>query len=1016
MDIERLQEKFVKFLKKKSVIFFFIIFCFYKLIFNSFTGDFLLSYVFKNFSTGSYTGNVTRFSLFYGIEIKKISISSGDDFGRSKIFEADRLALKYNLPVLFLGRLKLSEIALISPKIFLIEKNKKWNVATLFPSESKSEEKKEEESKGESSDAINTYLPVSAFLKLVIQDMDLSIEKEKGEKFFRGKVDGFTFQFLLDTKRINKIPLNTGILSIFDKFEIALNPEKEIQVLFEDNSKKLKNPFHLTWVLSQDAKTKPVIFYSKMDIGAKSIPIAVHNKLLAPFGFGLFYDLQYEPKEDVLSLKDFRVTFNNDTWIGSSGRVTNALKNDRNINFEINRSYMNLEPVSKVLNDLPGIPAMKLSGIVQLAPLKITGSLSDMKVVGEIKINNLLYAQGKSSAHKVSYMNFIFSTNLDFASNTKPTAANPMPYLKTLDITKLDLNYNGSDMKINGEFSLGKNIDLNIVFDKMDLHPYVASQYGIVKGKINLKGKYFSNLFTDLYVYLDSYRYTAGTSRSGAHMIDFWMKGNMIFKENYKLTDILIDNMRTILKNQNGGIAVNLDMQGSMNLVDGFSMKAKNLRATTDMTNLIPTMPLSSRDAIVSTRESYGNNQTIIGDFFYSIKKGNQIYAGDMVIQLPAFELKDLKTRFEAHLLDDKNATIKIPKFDFSAYNNSITGQIQGIMFKGDPNVPAPLGAYYPDLDVKISLLSAKSQYLMKGISFLGYMEIYTKLKDFLVKGHIRSKNTNFAFSKGKCPGPECQSYLVNKINMDFPFEHDLQRRSTPELIEGDKSRFIRTYGQIPPPNFTIHQVTGPHPYVAGSIFEYVKNIGSTPGFETHMDYKENYFFLNGLKIRMLDGVIYGKDVLFNVGEGKAEKMEYSTTLQIRDIDLKQLLPESSRKKIDDGKIKADMNIFGRNLSDAVSNVNLFFSCFQIGKDFGKSAVNVISPQNILTDYIVGSYSVDKMDIQLSKGLVYATILFKGSALSAMFMNIENNKISQERMPLANFLKRAGSEISKYEK
>ncbi|MBE7412856.1 MAG: hypothetical protein HS129_12500 [Leptospiraceae bacterium] len=1004
-------------MKKKSFIILFLVFCFYKLVFNSFTGDFLVSYIFKNYSTGSYSGNVSRFSLFYGLEIKKVSIFSGEDFGKNKIFEAERIAVKYNLPLLFLGRLKLSEIALIAPKINLIEKNKKWNVETLFPSESKPEIKKEEkETEEESSDSIKTYIPVSAFLKLIIHDMDLSIEKEKGEKFFHAKIDGFTFRFLLDTKRINSIPLNTQIVTIFDRLEIGLNPDKEIKVLFEDNSKKLKNPFHLTWTLSQDAKTKPVLFSSKMDIGAKSIPISVKNKLVAPFGFGLSYDLQYEPTEDILSLKELKVNFNEDVWIGSSGKVTNALKKERNIHFEINKSFMNLDPVSKVLNDLPGMPSMKLAGVISLAPLKITGSLNNMNVVGEISIKDLIYSQSKSSPHKVSYLNFQFSTSLDFQSNTKPSAANPLPYIKTLNISKLDLNYNGADIKINGEFSIGKIIDLNIVFDKVNLHTFVSSQYGTTKGKINLKGKYFSILSTDLYLYLDSYRYTAGNSISGAHFIDFWLNGNLIFKENYQLTDILLNNMKTILKNQNGGVALTLNTKGSMNLVGGFTLDAKSMKVETNLTNLIPTLALSSRDAIVSSRESYGNTQVLDGDFLYSIKKGNQVYAGNLVIGLPAFELKDFKTRFEAHLLDDKNATIKIPKFDFSAYNNLVTGQIQGVLFKGDPNFPAPLGVYYPDLDVKISLSSDKSQYMLKGISFLGKMEIYTKLKDFLIKGYIRSKNTNFAFSKGKCPGADCQTYLVNKINMDFPFEHDLQKRTTPELIEGDKSRFIRTYGQTPPPNFTIHQITGPHPYITGIVFEYVKNIGNTPGFETHLDYKENYFFLNGMKIRMLDGVIYGKDVLFNVGEGKPEKMEYSTTLQIRDIDLKQLLPEASRKKIDDGKIKADMNIFGRNLSDAVSNLNLFFSCFQIGKDFGKSAVNVISPQNILTDYIVGSYSVDKMDVQLSKGLVYATILFKGSLLSAMFMNIENNKISQERMPLANFLKRAGSEISKYEK
>jgi hypothetical protein len=75
--------------------------------------------------------------------------------------------------------------------------------------------------------------------------------------------------------------------------------------------------------------------------------------------------------------------------------------------------------------------------------------------------------------------------------------------------------------------------------------------------------------------------------------------------------------------------------------------------------------------------------------------------------------------------------------------------------------------------------------------------------------------------------------------------------------------------------------------------------------------------------------------------------------------------------------------------------------------------MNVISTKGAIMDFIIDSYAVDTVDVELSKGLVYADVKFKKSLLSYV-VTLEDSKISQKRMPLANFLKRAGSEISTY--
>ena len=134
-------------LRRKLVLFLLVMVVLYKLVFNSFTGEFLIKKGFNSASTGSISLDVKRFSLFYGIIINDILISSGEDFDKKAILKLDRLALTYNLPLLFIGRLKLSEISLTKPEIHLWQRNGKWNVETLFPP---SEEKEEEKRKAKS--------------------------------------------------------------------------------------------------------------------------------------------------------------------------------------------------------------------------------------------------------------------------------------------------------------------------------------------------------------------------------------------------------------------------------------------------------------------------------------------------------------------------------------------------------------------------------------------------------------------------------------------------------------------------------------------------------------------------------------------------------------------------------------------------------------------------------------------------------------------------------------------------
>jgi hypothetical protein len=311
-------------------------------------------------------------------------------------------------------------------------------------------------------------------------------------------------------------------------------------------------------------------------------------------------------------------------------------------------------------------------------------------------------------------------------------------------------------------------------------------------------------------------------------------------------------------------------------------------------------------------------------------------------------------------------------------------------------------------------LKSNEALSLTPKVQFRGNFGTSLKFLNSKVTGNLFSENSNLSFKTGDCNESDCKKFELQNILIQLPIEHDLSLSTNESILSGDKSKFMRTYGQEMQPNFSIHRLIGNHPFLENQDMDYIKPNGNVPGLQARIEYVRNVFSLNQLKINTLNGFIYGKDILFNVKSGLPQSMEYSAVLQIREMDLKELLHPRSAKKIDDGKIVSDLNVSGHNLLDPIANLNLYFSIYKIGKDFGKSAINVVMSSNYIQDYIVSSYSVDKIEIELSRGLVYANILFRPGLLPSLFTRIEDNKITQERMPLANFLNRAQSEITTY--
>jgi hypothetical protein len=998
--------QFLKVLKTKKSIFLILCLVLYNSIFNTYTGKKIIHHFFPKFSTGSIQFELEKFSLLHGFVFHKIELKSGDDFNKEIFFKAERLSISYSIPSLFIGKISLNDVSLTEPFINLFQKNGKWNYETIFISSKKEEEPKKE---SEPLNEIYTFFPIYLDVNFFVDKLNFKFESEKGPNYKKFFLNDFSVFLYLKTYRKNRYPMNLEILNALQNFEFKLNPKNKISIDSADNLAKLNTELRLFLEIYLNREKYPV-FNSRMDFGSESIPIRLKKGNIQPFNLELGYDLKYSPLEDYLDLKDFHFHFSKNKFIQAKGFIKKLLENDPEVDFEITDSFINLDYIERITDTVPIIPPMNMSGFLELKPIKAKGSFSNLEILANVLAKKIeIDVAGKH--HSIPIFNLDTFTSLNLLSKNEPTETNPIPILKFTELKNLELIYNGISLNGKGIIDPDKNINLKLKLQNLVLDKFSKEVQGNAKLDIIALGNQLSNFNLDINAYINQFRYKLGRAISGFNFIGFNFRTNIDLKKNLSLEEIKTKKVNLYLENENKSRAV--DLQTDLDLInkDSFKLIVKNLNLNAIMTNLIPTLPISFRKTISNLRAGLGDDLSLQGELELHSKKREKEIQVNLKAKLPALEMNDLSLDLLIKLFADEEETIQIDKLNLFAYDKKLKTSLKGYLNKPKkPNLP--FGEYTANLDGNMSIESEQKRKILRGIDFIGDIDINFKVEDRFIKGMILSKDSSIFYKVPNCKEESCNEYEVNHIQLKIPFLHDLLDKTTEELISGNKKNYIKTYGQKEEPNIIIKEIRGTHPRFPDKKMDLVKYTNGESGLSGRIDYIENYLTLENLKIHTLNGVISGKNILFNIGNSNPEEMEYEGVIQVRDIDLRELLTEEARKKISDGKLKIDLNFSGRNLLEPLSNSRIFFSTYYLGDDFGKSAIRMINQDNIITDTVTRLYKVDRIEIELNKGLIYAVIKFKKQLVG--LLSLDNDQISQERIPLANFMQSARKEIDSY--
>ncbi|HPS56623.1 MAG TPA: hypothetical protein PK514_00830 [Spirochaetota bacterium] len=345
----------------------------------------LATSVFAGMSNGSLKMDVTEFNIYRGCVIRNIVVRSGADFNNEKVFEMEKFVFRYHFFRMFTGSIRFPEIGLYKPRVYLKEKNGKWNVSTLMKPSEKKVEEPEEEDEGEISDEISLPISVDFLLNFYLDDLRVFV---KGADF-SAQMQGLTFNANIDIPPFKKIPKSVQAVKIIRTMRFELNPSGNMDVSFYSNGAESSPDLVLNWKLIFNNGDKSE-FNSSLEFGAKRMPLRLKDRVFSPFDFMISYDIFLNPIDDSVRITDFTINFKGSNWLKLGGTVGNVTKNQV-LKIDMKESRIPLKDLYPYYVLMTGDRATRFNGDVSLYPLSVRGTVSNPDVKGGVNLKNIYF-------------------------------------------------------------------------------------------------------------------------------------------------------------------------------------------------------------------------------------------------------------------------------------------------------------------------------------------------------------------------------------------------------------------------------------------------------------------------------------------------------------------------------------------------------------------------------------------------------------------------------------------------
>lgn len=418
-------------------------------------------------SYGDISLKVNKFGLLSGFEIENLRIRNGEEFGRTPFVEIKKLVCDYSILPMLIGNVRIREIGIYQPRIYLKEKNGVWNAAKLMkPGEpsKKKEEPEVEEEKGPPPQEISLPVSVEFLFKFVLDDLRVYAEGAG----MKTSLEGLSFGIDIYVPPFKKIPLSPEAVSVLDRMKIELNPREELDVRFVSETAEVSPPLVLFWKLAYQKPSTPEekqYFESRLRLGTYRTPVRFKRVHLAPLSFLVSYDMAYEPSRDFLNLNHFTVSFSGKKLLSLAGEVRDVTKTQR-FDLRMVESSISLTELYPYYQQITGDRSMRFAGNLSLFPFTVKGDPKNIDVDGQVRIGNLYFRNPAIEARVPSMV-------LGYAVRMR---GNDVALLSDLKIPHFDYVLNRGKSGDNGlAFALNARYNLksqNVLINDMSLKFY----------------------------------------------------------------------------------------------------------------------------------------------------------------------------------------------------------------------------------------------------------------------------------------------------------------------------------------------------------------------------------------------------------------------------------------------------------------------------------------------------------------------------------------------------------------
>lgn len=959
---------------------------------------------FEKLTYGKIDLKIRQASLFRGFSFSDVVVHPPPGFKETPILRAREINVLYNVYGFFRGKFGVNEIALKDAEIFIDKKNNIMSVQALMKP-SKPKEKEPEKVKKESSPVISWFFDVEIFARIVVENFNFTLDgldrSNKSPQYAHLK--NFTFNFSLLTRDFSRVDTSdpAGLVGLLNALVIELNPQKTIDLAFESPQARLRSKLDFSWLLFYDGLSRKPEFLSRMHIGQDKFPVALGARPAQNLSFLLDHVIEYDAKADSLKIDGFNVKLLGDTILALTGSGSKILKKDRSVHIETGASKLNLSNVYNLAAALTGNRLPAYSGFFSIKPTQVTIAGNTISDQGGISLKNV-------TARTASLALSIPTLELDHKAVIE-NGRKPLP-VKMADV-KLRSNFNGAPLSFDAQLAENQKTDVNFSLRGLNVAPFArGNATGTISTVFTAAGPSPQDLALALRVFSPQLYYFVSRGKSGINRIDFNMRGSVKSSEDFKQNAIHLTTLSFSDKDKEYAPAVDLKSRVSVDKARGIKVDYKLDALTVTFKNLLNSMPVGLQEQFGSFLKAVDIGRTVRADGETSVEIAGAEKAINHTthIAFPDIKVDDIDITARVRLTPgvthlDNFSVIGLRKALAIDASGTLKQQYDWVEdAKTGKKVRALVSV--PDMRFKVQLAKDDETEILTDTFLVGSFLLAGAAQGNFVDGKIEIKDFSFRNKKAR----------LRKANLLFPFRHDLKLRKSLNLLAGNKERIIKNYNFNRAYNFTIEKIEIPNPNAKGEWLPIIYPRGTYPAVGGSMEYKDNVFVMPVLQMYTLNGLVTISDTLFNLGRLRPSEMEYSTTIQIKDIDLKQLMVKEKADTISDGKLRIDILFTGNRLDKPIANVSGYLSVFYIGPEFAEMVMRAANPKasNFISTVASSAATPKRIDIDVKEGFVYTYIPMNVGILgNTLFAPKE---IKNARINIPEFFQRISNEASIY--